>query len=311
MNNNLNGFQNLPQANMHSDMPQCAPIQSAGMSNEPISFSGQPASQKQSTGMNNQPMANANPMTASVYAQEDVGMGMNPMMNQGMMPMDGMGMMGYGMMGADKTDVATQMAGYQLQMQKMNQTMNPALMSQEVKNIGVNQAKIQHYMNPNTEEGRKTAKLATKMMEALQDDNESRFEKLVQKLSPEQLAAAEILYGQQAGDLTALRKDIRSSFDNFAIFDKSESQMINMMNKAAAISPANAAIALKEAMDGVGTDTDTVNNIVNNQSKEFLNATTKNYDSIYGSLTADIQGDYSIFSGEDKLVEKIDNSLID
>lgn len=180
--------------------------------------------------------------------------------------------------------------------------------STEVTEVGADLGKINALLSGRTRESEKIHLITAELKAALAEGDEDHTEMLLKGLSPHQIAAVEILYGQD-GDPTQLRKDIRDNFENFFnVTDASEKEMFNILNKAAMVSPYNASLALKEAMDGAGTDENTVKTVINGSSKEFLYEANKQYAQIFGTtIASDVKNDFNWFWGgpEDQLVNKL------
>ena len=140
--------------------------------------------------------------------------------------------------------------------------------------------------------------------------------------NPEKLAALELVYGQMYGEPDRLRKDLRKHSTGLNLglfrikspFNKSSCEEIETLNTAAKVSPMNSAIALHEAMKGVGTDNKTVKDIIYNSHEQTLSHTMQYYKMITGgeSLQSAIEGDFNSYLGgsEERLIGKLDGALI-
>lgn len=169
-------------------------------------------------------------------------------------------------------------------------------------------------------------------------DNPKKLERILGKLKPEQRAALEYVYDQKYGDGKPgkLRKDIRSHFNSysgrnitakflglFTIGSGTIASGVNeirnlghkdkalaLLNEGAACHPETAAIALREAMEGAGTDEKTVDAVLDNSSDLRIREIASTYETMFGeSITSDIEGDFWL-EGEDKRIDKILNALI-
>ena len=150
------------------------------------------------------------------------------------------------------------------------------------KNYEVNEEKIQ---------------MAARSLHAAMDGafhtDEKAINETLSSLNPTERAAVEVIYGQMYGDgdPEALRSDLRSELS----FGE-EDEAIGYLDAAAHFNPISAAAALHEAMDGLGTDDDTVKAIFQNATPEQLKHIEAVYDELYGgegALKNDIKGDYS------------------
>lgn len=149
----------------------------------------------------------------------------------------------------------------------------------------------------------KTAKKVKQAAIAIHDaidgwgtDEDTVFQ-MLEGLSPKERAYLEVAYANLYGngDPNALRNDLRGDLSG-----DDETKALSLMNEGALKDPMSAAIALHEAMDGIGTDEETVKFIMENSSPEFLQEVQENYDAMFnedpnnpGLLRRDIQGDFS------------------
>lgn len=85
----------------------------------------------------------------------------------------------------------------------------------------------------------------------------------------------------------------------------SDKDAIKILNKGANVHPEVAQVALREAMEGLGTDEDTVKEIMTNKNDQFINEVNEGYEGKFGiSLTKQIKGDFNwVFGGPEKQYE--------
>ncbi|HBH17871.1 MAG TPA: hypothetical protein DDX14_02790, partial [Cyanobacteria bacterium UBA9579] len=190
--------------------------------------------------------------------------------------------------------------------------MNPAMgMNQSV---SANNRNMYSYMgDPNVR------MIAENLRDELDDVcvDESRVQKMLKTLAkenPEKLAALELTYGQMYGEPDQLRKDIRNSKGIYGM-GKPHSKEFDYLNEAAvkSNSPQNIALGLREAMQGAGTDSRTVKDLLNDSNDDVLAATAQSYSHLTGkSLIGDIKGDFNtIFGGpQHKFIDRIDQALL-
>lgn len=112
-------------------------------------------------------------------------------------------------------------------------------------------------------------------------------------LTPEEKAHLEMIYAEKYGygDPGALRNDLRCELSL-----GEEAAAIRSLNEGSHKNALVSAMALHEAMDGPGTDEETVQTIMSNLSAEELKEVQSVYSQLYGSsLREDIKGDFSAF----------------
>ncbi|MDD3150364.1 MAG: hypothetical protein PHV68_05980 [Candidatus Gastranaerophilales bacterium] len=136
---------------------------------------------------------------------------------------------------------------------------------------------------------------------------------VLKDLDAKEIAAVELIYGQQYGSANKLRADIRESF-SFR-----EGEALDLLNKGAMVSPECAAIALYDAANptngglfsanwdfNAGTDASTFKDIINNSNSEYLKEVNSVYKNLYGQGLISLVGDeFSWLSGEGKLTDKL------
>lgn len=132
---------------------------------------------------------------------------------------------------------------------------------------------------------------------------------ILENLSPEEKAATERAYATMygKGDLSALRKDLRGDLSG-ADEERAFKALNNGLNKVDSVVAAN---ALKEAMDGWGSDANTVHQIMDNASQTELSSIENNFDQLQGkagSLRDWIRGDFS-GAEEDGLIAKLNQAI--
>ncbi|OGI22014.1 MAG: hypothetical protein A2287_01940 [Candidatus Melainabacteria bacterium RIFOXYA12_FULL_32_12] len=150
-------------------------------------------------------------------------------------------------------------------------------------------------------------------------DKSKRINMVLNKLAqenPAKLAALEIVYGKMYGAPDKLRQDIRHHLcgvQGALGLGKPHCKELDLLNQAAKISPANAAIALHEAMKGAGTDEKTVKDIINNSPDNVLSQVLHQYKYLTGgkSLKDDIKGDFNEYLGgpQEDILTRIDMAL--
>lgn len=124
-------------------------------------------------------------------------------------------------------------------------------------------------------------------------DEEAIMETL-NALTPEEKAHLEMVYAEKYGygDPAALRDDLKSELS----FGE-EKEAIRTLNQGSHKNALVAANALHQAMDGCGTDEETVQTLMSNLTAEELKEVQDVYQQLYGtSLRDDIEGDFSAFS---------------
>ena len=113
-------------------------------------------------------------------------------------------------------------------------------------------------------------------------------------LTPEEKAHLEMVYAEKYGhgDPAALRDDLKSELS----FGE-EKEAIRTLNQGSHKNALVAANALHQAMDGCGTDEETVQTVMSNLTADELSEVQDVYQQLYGtSLKEDIEGDFSAFS---------------
>ncbi|MEW5820438.1 MAG: hypothetical protein AB1782_09635 [Cyanobacteriota bacterium] len=110
-------------------------------------------------------------------------------------------------------------------------------------------------------------------------------------LNPQERAALELVYAEKYGNGNTehLRDVLRGELSG-----DDESEIIGYLDSAAHLNPYTAAIALREAVEGMGTEDETIETIFKNASPEQLAAIEKAYAELYdgASLKDDIADDY-------------------
>lgn len=132
-------------------------------------------------------------------------------------------------------------------------------------------------------------------VDGLGTDEDTIFQ-VLEALTPEERAALEVGYAQMYGDgnLEKLRDDLDSDMDGPDI-----NRAIGLLNKGAVKDPYVAAAALHYALNDVlGTDEDTIKEIVGNVSPAELRDIQEAYGELYGNgdpaaLRRDIRDDFS------------------
>lgn len=123
--------------------------------------------------------------------------------------------------------------------------------------------------------------------------DEDAIMEVLNSLSPEEKAHLEMIYAEKYGygDPGALRNDLRCELS----FGE-EDAAIRSLNEGSHKNALVAANALHEAMDGCGTDEETVETVMSNLTAEELKEVQSVYAQLYGSsLREDIQSDFSAF----------------
>lgn len=158
-------------------------------------------------------------------------------------------------------------------------------------NQGVQQAPAEPELN--AEKVRMAATAMHQAMDGWFHADEDAMREILQNLTPEERAAAELAYAEMygQGDPEALRDDIKSNFS------WSENELMGYINASAHNNPLTAAAALHEAMDGLGTDEDTVRQIFANSTPEQLAEIEQVYNQLYGNLQEDIESDFGFWDG--------------
>lgn len=164
-------------------------------------------------------------------------------------------------------------------------------------------------VHANNQKAKSAAVALYDAMEGAGTDEKTVFD-LLENMSPEERAETEkayaMMFGQ--GDLSQLRKDLR---DEFTGSDETRAfkALNNGLSRADSVVAAN---ALKEAMEGTGTDDMTVHQIFDGASKNELNTIENVFDSLEnkpGALRSWIRGDFS-GTEQESLLGQLNQAII-
>ncbi|MFH0703280.1 MAG: hypothetical protein V2B14_07100 [bacterium] len=166
-------------------------------------------------------------------------------------------------------------------------------------------------------DGQNLESLAKKVKTHINQLRSGKLRRILEGLSPHRLAAFELIYDSmdENGQVSKenynagkLRKDIKKYINNHTI---EASEEIKILNKGAMVSTKVAAGAIKEAVEGAGTDDTTVRSIINNSTNPyFLNKVSQEYEQVNNmSLEDAIRKDYSFLTGQNELLGIMDNAL--
>jgi hypothetical protein len=149
----------------------------------------------------------------------------------------------------------------------------------------------------------KVQRCATAMHNAIKGlgTDEDTIRQILEGLTPEERGYLEIAYANMYGygDPESLREDLRGDL-SWASRGITERQALNLLNEGAHKHPVVAAIALHDAMDGSGTDEETVKQIFENASPEEIAKIEQAYAELYGDgkldkLRDDIRSDFGFW----------------
>lgn len=184
------------------------------------------------------------------------------------------------------------------QMQGINDLVASAL--QDVRSSGASSTNSTNESNINEDKIESCAAALHNAMGGVFDGtDEATIFQILDNLSPEERAALEIKYAEMYGhgDPEHLREELKRELSG-----SEERRALDSLNQGAKTSPLVAAIALHDAMDGWGTDEETVNQIMKGLSPEELRAVEKVYGEMYGEgnrakLREDIKSDFGSADG--------------
>lgn len=127
--------------------------------------------------------------------------------------------------------------------------------------------------------------------------DEEGINNILASLTPEERAELELVYAQLYGngDPEALRSDLRSELSG-----DEEKTSLAFLDEGAAFNPLTAAAAMHEALNGPGTEDETVQAIFDNATPEQLKQMEEAYDQLYGdgkagTMKEDIKDDFGFW----------------